>query len=160
MHHLRFMSGYRLAVAALMLAAGCATTGRDGRRRDPVAGATGALLGRVQLAEGMLTELIDLAPGRSVRLQVTTEPASPGRGHRPSLLTIGRFSPILGSGFTRRKNIFFKSRLGAYGSDIFNVDGVPYHVNWKWEFPHPVTVLVSNLYTIEIHEWIPTTATP
>jgi len=87
--------------------------------------------GRVRIVEGGLVETIMFESGATLNMQITREDSgeySPLAWH---VLTIGKFSPVIGSGFTRRSNIYYEATIGPYGEDAFWVGDDLYHVNWQ-----------------------------
>jgi hypothetical protein len=87
--------------------------------------------GTVKIIEGGLVETMVFDGRVTLNIQITKE-------HKPKyehpvqhVLTIGKFSPIIGSGFTKRSNIYYESKIGLHGQDTFEVDRKKYHVLWR-----------------------------
>jgi hypothetical protein len=107
-------------VCVIMAVAGCATP-----VRVPRAGS-----GTVEVTEGGLVETLIFDSGHTLNLQVTELDVPVGKALFPHVLAIGKFSEVLGSGFTKRANIYYESRIGGRGNDAFAVDGISYSVSW------------------------------
>jgi len=87
--------------------------------------------GNVVIVEGGLVETMVFSGKTTLNIQITSE-------HEPQyeylvmpVLTIGRYSPVIGSGFTSRENIYYESTIGASGTDFFEVGPESYRVQWE-----------------------------
>lgn len=84
----------------------------------------------VRVVTGGLVETIALDEDRPLNLQINLEDLRPGEADSPHLLTIGRFSKWLGSGFAHRQDIYYRKRIDTEGADTFQVDGITHYVRW------------------------------
>lgn len=138
-------------IMAAALVAGCATVPTGGYYGDvSELGTPGEVLAKISIGEGLLVETVSLDGGRTVNLQINREEVPKGEALSPDVLTIGKFSTILGSGFTGRDNIYFRKRIGFQGQDVFEVDGRNYLVTWHCNYRNPLTWVVADIYTITI----------
>ncbi len=138
-----------LMTASLMTA--CATVPTGGYYGDVSdLGTPGEVLGRVEIGQGMLVETVTLDDGRKINLQINKEDVPKGEALYPRVLTIGKFSTILGSGFSGKENIYYRKRIGHYGQDVFEVDGKRYLVTWECNYRNPLTYMVADYYTVTI----------
>ncbi len=87
--------------------------------------------GTVKIVEGGLVETISFEDGPTFNIQITEKEVPEGTFHFPHVLTIGKFSTLVGSGFTKRSNIYYESRIGPRGHDTFEVGKGKYRVGWK-----------------------------
>lgn len=87
--------------------------------------------GTVEIIEGGLVETIEFEGGESLNIQITKEHVPGYKYLAQHVLTIGKFSPIIGSGFSRRSNIYYESIIGDQGHDTFNAGNIQYNVLWK-----------------------------
>ena len=101
--------------------------------------------GTVTIVEGGLVETMVFDGGATLNIQITKE-------HEPEyeylfqhVLTIGRFSPLIGSGFTKRSNIYYESTIEPHGEDAFVVDREKYHVIWR-----EIDVIPSNKNSVSV----------
>ncbi len=148
-----------------LFGAGCATIPNGGYSGNlSELGAPGRVLGRVEVAEGMLVETVSLGAGKSVNIQINRDkPPSKEYFLHDNVLTIGRFSKVFGSGFTKKKNIYYRKRIFDRGTDVFDVDGRKYLVNWNCIYRNPwselsdrpgeyvVEKMMADKYIITIH---------
>ncbi len=108
---------------------------------------------------GMLTggfvETMRFANGRTLNMQVTEEEVPVGEAGFPHVLTIGRFSPLIGSGFSARRNIYYQEQIGSRGSDTFKVEGEEYRVRWYSSNYMSVLDPERTIFDITIEEVLP-----
>jgi hypothetical protein len=118
----RILHCLRIAAVCLvpiLMATGCATV-------VVPEGCTGT----VGLMTGGFVETMQFANGRTFNIQVTEDELPEGEVGYPHVLTIGRYSTLMGSGFAVRSNIYYEARIGPYGSDTFSVADEEYRVQW------------------------------
>lgn len=140
-----------ILLTAAVLAAGCATVPTGGYYGDIAElGTPGVILARLEIGEGMLVETAALDDGRTINLQINKEDVPKGEALYPRALTIGKFSTLLGSGFTGSENIYYRKRIGDQGQDVFDVDGRRYLVIWRCNYRNPLTYAVADYYTVTI----------
>jgi hypothetical protein len=138
-----------IAMSSLLLA-GCASVPNGGYHGDILElGTPGDILAEVRLGEGLLVKTAQLGNDRSVNLQINKEdlPQSDPLYYARTL-TIGKFSKIWGSGFTRKENIYYRKRIWYCGKDVFEVDGDQYLVEWQCNYRDPLTYVLADMYTI------------
>ena len=87
--------------------------------------------GSVRIVEGGLVETMVFDGGTTLNIQITQEDVPEYDYLEQHILTIGKFSPVLGSGFTKRSNIYYESPIGSHGDNLFVVDGERFRVFWK-----------------------------
>ncbi|MFC1498365.1 hypothetical protein ACFLS1_07860 [Verrucomicrobiota bacterium] len=141
----------RIFIIILMIGlAGCATIPNGGYHGDiSKLGTPGDVLATIRLGEGLLVETAQLDNNRSVNLQINkenvpeTDPLYYAR-----TLTIGKFSKIFGSGFTKRKNLYYQKRIWYNGKDVFEIDGDRYLVEWRCNYKDPLTYIITDMYVI------------
>jgi len=134
-----------------VLVAGCATIPTGGYYGDvSEIGTPGEVLGKRELGEGMQVATVRLENGQTINMQINEEDVPAGEALYSHVLTIGKFSAILGSGFTGKENIYYRKRIGADGKDIFKVGGRNYLVTWDCNYRNPLTWLVADFYTVTI----------
>jgi len=90
------------------------------------------------VTEGGFVSTFDLDGREYVNLQINKyqyprnshgySPGDYGYGHT---MTIGHFSEVLGSGFSKKSSIFFKKRITGRGQDTFQLGGTTYRVTWQ-----------------------------
>lgn len=135
----------------MILMTGCAAVPTGGYYGDvSELGTPGVVLARLEVGEGMLVETVALDDGQTVNLQINKEDVPEGEALYPRVLTIGKFSTILGSGFTGKENIFYRKRIGDQGKDVFEVNGKHYLVTWECNYRNPLTYTVADYYTVTI----------
>ena len=101
--------------------------------------------GTVRIVEGGLVESMVFDGGTTLNIQITQEDVPEYDYLDQHILTIGKFSPVIGSGFTKRSNIYYESPIGSHGNDAFMVDRETFRVFWKeidvtTEFRHPMSI--------------------
>ena len=142
---------FLIVLTATVLTTGCATVPTGGYYGDvSELGTPGTVLARMEIGEGMLVETAALDDGRTINLQINKEDVPTGEALYPRGLTIGKFSTLLGSGFTGRENIYYRKRIGDQGKDVFEVDGRRYLVIWRCNYRNPLTYAVADYYTVTI----------
>ena len=87
--------------------------------------------GTITIIEGGLVETMVFDGGTTLNIQITQEDVSEYDYLDQHILTIGEFSPIIGSGFTKRSNIYYESPIDFGGNDIFMVGKEKFRVFWK-----------------------------
>lgn len=131
--------------------AGCAAVPTGGYYGDvSELGTPGVVLARRDIGQGMLVETVTLDDGATVNLQINKEDVPQGEALYPRVLTIGKFSTILGSGFTSRDNIYYRKRIDHQGKDFFELNGKRYLVTWDCNYRNPLTYMVADYYTVTI----------
>lgn len=86
----------------------------------------------VRLVEGGLVETLVFGGRTTLNMQVTLlEDDETDVYFAKKILTIGNFSPVIGSGFTSRSNIYFEAEIGSYGQARFDVGQEKFHIIWK-----------------------------
>lgn len=85
----------------------------------------------VTIVEGGLVETILFDGGEELNMQITEEHMPEDAFFERNVLTIGRFSPIFGSGFTTRSNIYYESTIGDHGQAAFTAGNMQYEVRWQ-----------------------------
>lgn len=139
-----------------MVVAGCASIPTGGYYGDiSKLGTPGPVLTTVNVGEGLLVKTLHLDEGRSVNMQITHQDVPPGKAGFRHVMTIGRFSKVLGSGFTSRKNIHYEKRIDYRGKDVFEVDGARYLVTWACDWKNPVTYAVANVFKVTVQRLSP-----
>lgn len=141
----------RLIISILLvLCAGCATIPNGGYAGDiSELGVPGDLLCVVNLGEGLLVGTAQLGNGRAVNLQITKEDVpKTDSTYYARTLTIGNFSKIIGSGFTKKENIYYRKRIWYSGKDVFEIDGDKYLVEWHCDFSNPLTYSVADMFRL------------
>ena len=130
--------------------AGCASIPNGGYHGDiSKLGTPGGVLATVRLGEGLLVGTAQLDNNHSVNLQLNKEDVPQSNPlYYARTLTIGKFSKIWGSGFSRRKNIFYQKRVWYNGKDIFEIDGDRYLVEWRCNYKDPLTYIIADMYII------------
>ena len=138
-----------------VLFAGCAAIPNGGNHGDILKlGRPGDLLSSVKLGQGLLVATASLDQGREVNLQVTkedvpqTEPLKYSR-----TLTIGKFSKVLGSGFAKKEDIYYRKRIWYKGKDFFEIGSDKYLVEWKCDYSDVRTYLIADIYEIEFRRF-------
>ena len=145
-------------VAALLAAvvAGCASVPTGGYHGDiSKLGTPGPVLTTVDVGEGLLVRTLGLDEGRRVNIQITHQDVPQGQAGFRHVMTIGRFSKVLGSGFARRKNIYYEKRIDFRGKDVFEVDGTRYLVTWACDWKNPVTYAIANMFKVSVQRLTP-----
>jgi hypothetical protein len=86
----------------------------------------------VTLIEGGMVETIVFDGGEVINMQITEEHMPENKYYIRNVLTIGEFSPIIGSGFTRRSNIYYESTIEDQGQAVFTAGKMmQYDVRWQ-----------------------------
>lgn len=152
-----FRTIIRVALGLLCLAViGCATIPNGGHYGDiSKLGTPGPVLGQVEISEGMLVDTIHLDDSTSVNIQINED--KPSYSKQPlyeNVLTIGKFSKLIGSGFTKKENIYYRKRIYYNGQDVFELNGRHYLVSWNLNYRNPLTYVVADTYTFTIQELI------
>lgn len=138
-------------VMAAVLSAGCAAIPTGGYYGDiSELGTPGVVLARLEIGQGMLVETVTLDEGRTINLQINKADVPEGEALYPRVLTIGKFSTILGSGFTGKNNIYYRKRIGHQGRDVFEADGKRYLVAWECDFHNPLTYMAADYFTVTV----------
>lgn len=91
------------------------------------------------IVKGGLVETLAFADGSSLTIQVTGQDVPEYSYLTEHVLTIGNFSPVWGSDFIDRTNIFCESAIRESGSEIFFAGPVSYRVIWQQIDGYPVT---------------------
>jgi hypothetical protein len=115
--------------------------------------------GTVRVVVGGFVETIEFVDGPTFNIQINDEDVPEGEALFPHELTIGKFSKVIGSGFTKRSNIYYRERIDYYsGNDTFSADGGEYRVSWKrneWDvFAH------TNIYYVTVEQVQPADEDP
>lgn len=142
-------------VAVGLLAAGCGTIptgGYHGNLSD--LGVAGPVLTTVSVGEGLVVRTLVLDEGRSANIQITHQDVQAGKAGFRHVMTIGKFSKVLGSGFTSRKNIYYEKRIDYNGRDVFEVAGNRYLVTWECDWKNPVTYAVANVFNVRVQRLV------
>ncbi len=108
----------------------------------------GDTLSRARIMQGGLVKTMQLDDGRSINVQINKEDVPKNEALYSRTMTIGAFSKILGSGFTKKKDLAFKKRIGNIGQDTFTLDGIIYQVTWRRDNWDVTSLLVSDIYTV------------
>ena len=113
--------------------------------------------GTVTILQDGFVETIAFEGGPKLNIQINDEEVPEGEALFPHELTIGKFSPVIGSGFTKRENIYYRERIDHHGSDTFEVDGETFRVRWESECWHVVTTSDASVFrvTIEHPDYVP-----
>lgn len=106
--------------------------------------------GSLRLVEGGLVETLAFNGGLTLNIQVTGQDVSTDPYLYPYVLTIGSFSPVMGSGFASRADIYFESGIGEYGTDRFEAAGKGYRVGWRQLEGFPVTDSPTGVFVVTI----------
>ena len=104
------------------------------------------------VVEGGLVESVAFAGGPPLNVQITGQDDPEDEFLYPYVLTIGHFSPVLGSGFTNRTHIYFESGIGAYGHDLFPVEQVSYQISWQQLEGFPVTDSSAAVFSVTLRQ--------
>ena len=109
----------------------------------------GPVLDSVRLGEGLLVGTARLGKNRIVNLQVNKEdvPETESLSYAQTL-TIGTFSKVWGSGFSKPENIYYRKRIWYEGRDVFEIEGDRYLVEWWCDYKNPLTYVIADMYTI------------
>jgi hypothetical protein len=155
-----------IAVIPLILS-GCSTIPNGGFVGDvsKMGLVPGVELDTIRLGKGLLVQDVMLDPDLVVQAQISKDELEKYEDQTQfeQILTIGRFSKILGSGFAKKKDIFYRKRIWHSGRDIFEVDGGRYLVEWTLNVNDPITYLVADMYTLTfrpLHERAPESPAP
>ncbi|MBN1675611.1 MAG: hypothetical protein JXR37_31505 [Kiritimatiellae bacterium] len=103
----------------------------------------------VKIVEGGFVENVRFVGAEPLNIQITEQDVPAGEALFPHVLTIGKFSPVAGSGFTRRSNIYYESRIAPQGQATFSVGSDTYRVTWNapygsgWPDPHSSVFVVT-----------------
>ena len=132
----------------------CATIPNGGFYGDiSNVGKPGPILGRVQVGEGLLVETIKIDADTEINIQINEDEVGDNESLLfDNVLTIGKFSKWLGSGFTSKENIYYEKRIHDSGKDIFEVNGRQFVVKWKCDYTDARTYLVSDHYEVTVQE--------
>jgi len=135
--------------------AACAAVPNGGYHGDLAKfGTPGEVLDRVIVGKGLFVATAHLDKNRSVNLQITREdePSYAGTKDHPILynrtLTIGKFSKILGSGFSSAEDIYYRKRIWYDGKDVFRIGDDWYLVEWEYRYRDPVSYIITDMFTI------------
>ena len=104
----------------------------------------------IRLGKGMLVEDVMLEPDLVIQAQISRDENESYEDPTQfeQILTLGRFSKLLGSGFAGKDKIVYRKRIWHDGRDIFEVDGRKYLVEWTLNYRDPITYLVTDMYTL------------
>lgn len=90
-----------------------------------------------QVTKGGFVETFNLDAGQYVDVQINkyqhssnSHAYSPDNFGYEQTLTVGHFSKVLGSGFSKKSNIFFKKKIRSSGQDTFRLGEMIYRVTW------------------------------
>jgi len=145
-----------LCVLCAGLVAGCTTIPNGGFYGDVNrVGKPGSVIGTVQVGEGMLVQTLTIDSETEINIQINEDRTDDDPLLFDNVLTIGKFSEWLGSGFTRKENIYYQKRVYDSGQDIFEVKGRKFLVTWKCDYRDARTYLVSDHYTVSVQELLP-----
>lgn len=108
------------AALLILLVQGCAT--------HHVARSGSATL---TIIEGGLVETVSFDRGPTFNIQITPDNVPEYDYYYYPVLTIGKFSTWLGSGFTSSSNIYYEALIGPQGSDTFEFNHVLYTIYWQ-----------------------------
>ncbi len=103
----------------------------------------------------MLVETINIDSGTEINIQINKNEDESDPLLFDNVLTIGRFSRLLGSGFTGRENIYYEKRINDSGKDIFEISGRKFVVKWKCDYRDARTYLVSDHFEVTLQELLP-----
>lgn len=106
----------------------------------------------LRIVEGGLVESLAFGGSTSLNIQITRENMPEYKCLDPDILTIGRFSPVLGSGFSSRSDIYYESPINTFGEDIFMVGQEQYRVIWIQIDSIPGHRHSTNIYSITIQQ--------
>lgn len=134
----------------VMIAAGCTTIPNGGYHGDlSQLGIPGAVLATVRLGEGLLVGTAQLDNNRSINLQINKEEVPKSESlYYARTLTIGKFSKLWGSGFTKGENIYYRKRIWYDGKDVFEINGDRYLVEWRYDERDPLSYSVADMYIV------------
>ncbi|MEW6078803.1 MAG: hypothetical protein AB1724_13385 [Thermodesulfobacteriota bacterium] len=151
-----------LIMTAIALASGCATAPSTGGWHGDVSrlGTPGEVLAEINVGEGMLVETVPLDEGRPINLQINKKEVPKHKPLYPRVLTIGRFSTVLGSGFARPENIYYSKRIDYQGRDYFETDGRRYLVTWRCDHRHRPADPDPDIYSVRIQRLYPPAESP
>lgn len=90
-----------------------------------------------KVVDGGLVSTFNLDDGQYVNLQINKY-QRPSNSHAYSAkdfgyehtLTIGHFSKMLGSGFSKKSNIFYKKKIRSSGQDTFQLGVDTFRITW------------------------------
>ena len=142
----------------LVVLTGCGTIPNGGFYTDnPEHGTPGPVLSTITLGRGLLVQDAQLDNGRVVQAQISRDEVESYQDQTlyEQVLTIGHFSKVIGSGFSKKKDIFYRKRIWRNGRDVFYLDGAPYLVEWRLNYKHPITYIVDDMYTLDFRSFLP-----
>lgn len=143
------------ALCAVLLSA-CATV-PNGGYHGPVKqlGIPGPILGTVQVGEGLLVQTVKVDDNTELNIQINEDKVESDPLLFDNVLTIGSFSRIVGSGFSKKKNIYYQKRIDDSGRDSFTLNTRTFLVTWKCDDKDARTYLVSDHYAVDVRELFP-----
>lgn len=106
----------------------------------------------VTIVEGGLVETISFDRGPTFNIQITPDNDPENDYFYYPVLTIGKFSPWLGSGFTRSSNIYYEAPIGQYGRDTFEFSRTLYNVYWQEIDIIPWAYSFRSVFTVTLEQ--------
>lgn len=129
----------------------------NGGYSDPVKtlGIPGPVLGTVQVGEGLLVQTVMIDDHTALNIQINEDKVANDPLLFDNVLTIGKFSKVLGSGFSKKKDIVYRKRIHESGKDSFALNDRKYLVTWECNYKDARTYLVPDHYTVAISQLFP-----
>lgn len=145
-----------LCAFCAILLVGCATIPNGGYYGNvDKLGIPGPVLGEVQVGEGMLVQTIKIDKENEINIQINEDKDEYDQLLFDNILTIGKFSTLLGSGFTGKENIYYQKRISESGKDVFGVNDRQFLVTWECDLKDARTYLLSDHYKVTVCELFP-----
>ncbi len=143
------------ALSSIFLSA-CATVPNGGYHGTvKTLGIPGPILGAVQVGEGLLVQTIKVDDNTELNIQINEDKVESDPLLFDNVLTIGKFSKIVGSGFSKNKNIYYQKRIHDSGKDSFMLNTRTFLVTWKCDEKDARTYPVSDHYAVDVRELFP-----
>ena len=108
--------------------------------------------GSIRLTVGGVVETIAFDGGPTFNMQITEKEVPKNQALFPHMFTIGKFNRVLGSGFTKRSNIYYEQRIDRRGYDSFEVNRRKYHIKWistGWDSLIPTRSIIYRVMVIQ-----------
>ncbi len=144
-------------IAISLFACGCATSSLP-PRPDPD-GEKYTAITTIRVLRNGFVETVELESGVEVNIQINEKDPNPLNKSYPTPeesadqdMTIGKFSKVIGSGFSKKKNIYFRKGIYNSGSDYFTVDDVKYKVEWDLDYWAFMSWFVNDVYDVTFYK--------
>ena len=113
----------------------------------------------IRVLRNGLVETVELEPGVTVNIQINEKESNPLNKSYPTPeesadqdMTIGKFSKVIGSGFSKKKNIYFRKGIYNSGSDYFTVSNKKYKVSWELDYWAFMSWFINDVYDVTFYK--------